>query len=114
MKFRNQAGGSDARLSADEGQLAICDRGEMCVRFYRLRGYALLIQSSIKVLREKDSDCLYNIQKQVQETKHHYPNQRRLSGKGKPFTELVHSAMPDAFFEIGNMRCKGSIKSRHY
>ena len=35
----------------------------MCVRFYRLRGYALLIQSSIQVLREKDSDCLYNIQK---------------------------------------------------
>jgi len=38
--------------------------------------------------------------KQGQETKHHYSNQRRLSGKGKPFTELVHAARQDVVWQI--------------
>ena len=66
-----------------------------------LETYTLLIQNSIQLLRGKDGDCLYNIQKKVQETKHHYSKQRRPSGKGKPFMEIVHAAKLDAVLEIG-------------
>ncbi len=73
-----------------------------------------LFKAVFRCFAKRIATASITFKKQVQETKHHYPNQRRLSGKGKSFTEVVHSARPDAFFEIGNMRCKGSIKSRHY
>ena len=38
--------------------------------------------------------------KEGQETKHHYSSQRRPSGKGKPFTKLVHAARLDVVWQI--------------
>ena len=48
---------------------------------------------------------------QGQEAKHHYSKQRRLSSKGKPFSELIHAVMLNAVLKIGNMSCKSTIKS---
>ena len=47
---------------------------------------------------------------QGHETKHHYSDQRHLSSKSKPFTELVHKSRIEAVFQIRSLRCKSTIK----
>ena len=66
----------------------------------------MLIQNNIQVLRGKDGDCLYNIQKRFKKPNITIPKQRRPSGKGKPFMEIVHAAKLDAVLEIGSLEEK--------
>ena len=40
-----------------------------------------------------------------------FAKQRRLSSKGKRFSELIHAVMLNAVLKIGNMSCKSTIKS---
>ena len=40
---------------------------------------------------------------QGQETKHHYSDERHLSSKSKPFTELVLESRPEAVFQIRSL-----------
>jgi len=40
---------------------------------------------------------------QGHETKHDYSNQHRLSGKGKPFTQLMHESRLEAVFQIRSL-----------
>ena len=52
-----------------------------------------LFLAVFRYFAERIATTSITFKKQGQETKHHYSNQRRLSGKGKPFTELVHESM---------------------
>ena len=59
---------------------------------------------------ESISTALITFKQHVRETKHHYSNQRRLSGKGKPFTELVHAARLHVVLKIGIIRRTSAVK----
>ena len=69
-----------------------------------------LFLAVFRYFAERIATTSMTFKEQGQETKHHYSNQRRLSSKGKPFTELMHAAMLNAVLQIGNMRCKVTIK----
>ena len=71
-----------------------------------------LFLTVFRYFAERIATASITFKEQDQETKHHYSNQRRLSGKGKPFTELIYAAMLNAVLKIGNMRCKSAVKPR--
>ena len=71
-----------------------------------------LLSAVFRYFAERIATTSITFKEQDQETKHHYFNQRRLSGKGKPFTELIYAAMLNAVLKIGNMRCKSAVKPR--
>ena len=59
---------------------------------------------------ERIATASITFEEQDQKTKHHYSNQRHLSSKSKPFTELEHKSRIEAVFQIRSLRCKSTIK----
>ena len=71
-----------------------------------------LFSAVFRYFAERIAFTSITFKEQGHETKHDYSNQHRLSGKGKPFTELIYAAMLNAALKIGNMRCKSAVKPR--
>ena len=59
-----------------------------------------LFRTVFSYFAKRIATAFITFKKQGQETKHHYSKQRRLSSKGKPFAELVHSARLDVVWQI--------------
>ena len=62
-----------------------------------------LFRTVFRYFAKRIATTSITFKKQGQETKHHYSKQRRLSGKGKPFTELVHAVRLDEVWQIGSL-----------
>ena len=81
---------------------AIADGVMMLVVYVCQKLLLNLFGTVFRYIAKRIATASITFKKQGQETKHHYSSQRRLSSKGKPFTELVHSASLDAVWQIGS------------